>query len=76
MAVCALNWQVLGFPREPPPGACVGAGTSPAQERQTGRLERLCLYAVHWGRGSGSDLGRALDKLGSAELSLDGLRRQ
>ena len=29
-----------------------------------------------WGCGSGSDLGRALDKLGSAELSLDGLRQQ
>ena len=66
----------MAFPIEPPPEARSGVAVSTAQARLLSRLERHCSYAVLWGCGSGSDLGRALDKLGSAELSLDGLRQQ
>ena len=75
LAVCALNWETLGYPLSPPPSACSGAVCSPSQEQHIARIERLCRQSVRLGHGSGCDLGRALDKLGQAETSLTLLTR-
>jgi hypothetical protein len=61
-AVCSLNWLTLGFARVPPACCVAGAPMSVVQQQHVGRLEELCSHVVRLGRGSGSELGRALDK--------------
>ena len=44
LIVCALNWQALGHPVQPPPAARLGALLSELQGAMLERLERFVMY--------------------------------
>ena len=62
IVVCALNYQVLGFAKRPPPEACLGAQISPGQHRILERLEDMISHFLQMDLFESSDLGRSREK--------------
>ena len=62
LIVCALNWQALGHPVQPPPAARLGALLSELQGAMLERLERFVMYFLSAPPVDLEALGRSADK--------------
>ena len=62
LIVCALNWQPLGHPLQPPPAARLGALLSELQGAMLERLERFVMYFLSAPPVDLEALGRSADK--------------
>lgn len=62
IVVCALNFEVLGFPKTPPPSARAGAPISSAQADVLERLEAQIDHFMHMEPWVAEDLCRAHEK--------------
>ena len=62
VAICALNWESLGFPSQPPGSAQIGAPISSQQHQVIERLEKLIWHFTDVPTFSGDDLGRCYEK--------------
>ena len=60
--ISVLNWLLLGYPKEPPPGARAGAPISPAQSAVQDRLLHLIFHFLSPSSFGASTLGRSSDK--------------
>ena len=59
LVIASLNWEVLGFPIEPPPRAQLGAPISEAQHQIVERLESMLGHFLCMPDFEVDDLGRA-----------------
>lgn len=62
VALCALNFQALGFCKRPPPQACLGAQISPSQHRILERLEDMISHFLRMSPFESGDLGRSREQ--------------
>ena len=60
--VCCLNWEVLGFPLEPPKHAQLGAPISVQQHEILERIESMLDHFLRMPEFEGDGLGRAQEK--------------
>ena len=79
VAVCALNWECLGYPKDPPTHARIGARTTAAQQKVLDNLEAQIAHFLSVSSFEADDLGRSADKFNSVaqllqELPFDKLR--
>ena len=73
VVICSLNWEVLGFPREPPRAARIGAHISIAQHEVISRIESMVVHFVRMAPFASTDLGRIREKLSGVIKSVQEL---
>ena len=79
VVVCALNWECLGYPKDPPRHARVGSPTTIAQQKVLDHLEAQIGHFLDVSSFETDDLGRSASKFDSLaqllqELPFDKLR--
>ena len=79
LVVCALNWECLGYPKDPPKHARIGAPTTAAQQKVLDLLEAQIAHFLCAPPFAADDLGRSSEKFNSIarmlqELPFDSLR--
>lgn len=62
LVVISLNFEVLGFPKQPPPNAQIGASISRIQHETLERIESMIDHFMHMHAWRADDLGRAREK--------------
>lgn len=62
IVICALKFEVLGFPKHAPPNAQAGAHISSQQHAVIERIDRMLTHFMHMSPWIADDLGRAREK--------------
>ena len=75
LILVSFNWMVLGFPKQPPNHARIGASISVQQHECIERLELMLRHHLDMGPFEGSDLGRASGKFVGILHALEELPR-
>ena len=65
VVVCALNWECLGYPKDPPRHARVGSPTTVAQQKVLDHLEAQIGHFLDVSSFETDDLGRSASKFDS-----------